>query len=61
MKIFFGILASIGFIWVLYELISGKLIKRQLNTRQKYVFYILLLLILAQTIVKNFDLDVPGF
>ncbi len=61
MKIFFGILASIGFLWILYELITGKLIRRPLTTRQKYIFYILLLLILAQAIVKNFDLNVPGF
>lgn len=61
MKIFIGILASLGFIWIVYELITGKLIKRPLNTKQKYTFYILLLLLLAQTIVRNFDLNVPGF
>jgi hypothetical protein len=61
MKIFIGILASIGFLWIVYELITGNLIKRPLSKKQKYTFYILLLLILAQTIVRNFDLNVPGF
>jgi len=61
MKIFFGLLASLGFLWILYGLITGQLIKRPFSTNQKYIFYILLLLILAQAIVKNFDLNIPGF